>query len=564
MRKGSKYLVVLLALCLVLAITACGKNEEKSDSNGTKSSNDTSATGTDTGSDVVSIDPLGKYDPPINVSTWRVVNQTFKFIDNDTIDDNVWYRAYADTLGINVSNLWVVQDTNGSGAQKINVSIASNSIPDIMEVDPTQFKQLYDADLAEDLTEVYEKYASPLLKFVLESNPSTLKAATLSGKIMALPRAYPAIEHARVLWVRADWLRNLNLPEPKTMEDVFKISEAFATQDPDRNGLRDTFGLGINNTITGGGVADIQGFANGFHAYPGYWVTDNDGKLAYGSILPEMKDALASLAKMYKNGEIDPEFGVKGTAELGKDMASGKIGLEYGQNWNGISPLQAVIDNDPTADWKAYPIVSIDDKPALAATGHASGNFYVVKKGTKHPEAAIKMMNLYVENLFGETQQPLKYQVNEGIEFFKYAIVQAGKQDKNIQIMKEVEKSLASGDTSAMNDEQKMFFGQVQRYSEGDTSGWAGWALYGPEGSLKVLDKYVTENLTKPTQFIGPPTKSQAKIAPILKTMELEKFTKIILGQDTVESFDKFVDDWKKLGGDTWTNEVNEWADSNK
>ena len=53
-------------------------------------------------------------------------------------------------------------------------------------------------------------------------------------------------------------------------------------------------------------------------------------------------------------------------------------------------------------------------------------------------------------------------------------------------------------------------------------------------------------------------------IASTLKTLEIEKFTKIILGHDTVDSFDKFVEDWKKLGGDKITTEVNEWYATTK
>lgn len=40
--------------------------------------------------------------------------------------------------------------------------------------------------------------------------------------------------------------------------------------------------------------------------------------------------------------------------------------------------------------------------------------------------------------------------------------------------------------------------------------------------------------------------------------MEEEVFTKIIMG-DSIDLFDKFVEDWKKLGGDQITKEINEW-----
>lgn len=560
MVKLRKAILMGSLIAAIVFVSACSKTETPSATatEPAKQTNDNSTASND------SNDPLAKYDPPIEMTTWRIVNSTFKFKNGETIDNNVWYKAYKDQLGINVKNIWTVNDTNGSGEQKVNVSIASGDIPDVMEVTPTQFKQLYDAGLAEDLTNAYNKYGSPLLKSIVEMDPNTLKAAYLNGKLMALPNPYPAIEHARVLFVRADWLKNLNLPEPKTMQDVYTISKAFTTMDPDKNGKNDTFGLGINKDITGGGVADIQGFANGFHAYPDYWIKDSSGKIAYGSIQPEMKAVLAKLNEMFKNGELDKEFGVKDTTQLGKDMAAGKIGMEFGQWWNPTSPLQAAVENDPKADWRSYPIVSVDDKPALAATGNPSGNFYVVKKGAKHPEAAVKMMNLYVEKLYGETKELNKYQINDGIELFKYGVVRGGPPNKNLNIMEKVGEALNSKDTSQLNDEMKTFYDMILKFRGGDVKGWTGEALYGPNGSTHILDKYMKEKLTYPTQFFGPPTKSQPKVAPTLKTLQLEKFTKIIMGQDPVDSFDKFVEDWKKLGGDQWTQEVNEWAASNK
>ncbi|TDG00708.1 extracellular solute-binding protein [Paenibacillus piri] len=554
---GNKLKWGIASLICCLAVTAACSNNEPA------APKAASGNGKEAGK-TESADPLGKYDPPIEMTTWRVVNSSFKFTNGETINDNVWYRAYKDLLGINLKNIWTVNDTNGSGDQKINVSIASNDIPDVMEVNPTQFKQLVDADLAEDLTKIYEQTASPLLKSIVEMDPNTLKAAFLNGKLMAMPNPYPAIEHARVLWVRADWLKNVNLPAPKTMQDVYAISKAFATMDPDKNGKNDTFGLAVNKDITTGGIADIQGFANGFHAYPDYWIKDSSGKLAFGSIQPEMKNVLAKLNELYKNGEIDKEFGVKDTTQIGKDAAAGKIGLEFGQWWNPTLPLQSVVDNDPKADWKAYPLVSVDDKPALAATGNPSGNFYVAKKGSKHPEAVIKMMNLYVEKLYGKTQEPTKYQLNDGIEVFKYGAVRGGPPTKNLNIMEKVGEALKTKDTSQLNDEMKSFYESILKFRAGDPKGWTGEALYGPEGSTRILDKYMKEKLTMPTAFFGPPTKSQAKVQQTLKKLQLEKFTKIILGQDPVDSFDKFVDDWKKLGGDQWTQEVNEWAQANK
>lgn len=58
-------------------------------------------------------------------------------------------------------------------------------------------------------------------------------------------------------------------------------------------------------------------------------------------------------------------------------------------------------------------------------------------------------------------------------------------------------------------------------------------------------------------QYLGVPTPGMGKYGPKLSKMEVEAFTKIIIGQQPVDSFDQFVEDWKKNGGEEMTKEVN-------
>ncbi|KHF31042.1 hypothetical protein CM49_06447 [Paenibacillus sp. P1XP2] len=50
----------------------------------------------------------------------------------------------------------------------------------------------------------------------------------------------------------------------------------------------------------------------------------------------------------------------------------------------------------------------------------------------------------------------------------------------------------------------------------------------------------------------------------ILNRKRDEIFLKIIMNQVPIDEFDKFVEEWKKLGGDDITKEVNEWYAKNK
>jgi len=511
-------------------------------------------------------DPLGKYDPPIEITTVRIVNDTYKYAEGDTIDNNVWTRSIQEKLGITVKNNWVVSGDapGGQGEQKMNVSIASGDLPDFIPVNSRQLKQLVEADLLMDLTDVYEQYASPFTKAIMnQDGPNALASATFDGKLMAIPNTGSSMDGTFMLWVRSDWLQKLNLPEPQTMDDVFAISEAFTTRDPDGNGKPDTIGISLNKDLYGG-YAGLEGFMNGFHAYPRQWIKDESGQLVFGSIQPEMKQALAKLQEMYKKGEIDREFGVKDQGKAAEFAAAGRAGMHYGQMWNPLWPLVDNKKNDANAQWQSYPLASVDDKTAQPRVNLAVGTYYAVLKKAKNPEALLKIINLFVETGWGESTTPDNYAehfTKDGVERHKYIPFQAWPARKNLDIHLHLLEAANTGDKSKLNPEEQDNERQISEYlsgKEGTELGWAYERVFGKDGSFKVVDKYVSDNLILPNEFYGAPTPTMVEKDATLQKMELEVFSKIIMG-DPIDNFDKFVSDWKKLGGDAITAEVNEW-----
>jgi len=552
----------------MLFVSACSGTENKETNGGQASAPSSSASGATEPieNSAAPNGPLSKYDPPIEITTVRIVNDTYKYDEGESIDNNVWTRSIKDKLGIAVKNNWVVSGDapGGQGEQKMNVSIASGDLPDFISVNSRQLKQLVEADLLMDLTEVYEQFASPLTKEMMnQDGPNALASATFGGKLMAVPNTTSSMDNTMMLWVRSDWLKKLNLPEPKTMDDVYAISEAFTTQDPDGNGKPDTIGISLNKDLYGG-YAGVDGFLNGFHAYPRQWIQDGSGQLIYGSIQPEMKQALAKLQEMYKKGEIDREFGVKDAGKAAEFAAAGRAGMHFGQMWNPLWPLVDNKKNDGSAEWQSYPLVSVDDRTAQPRTDLAVESYYVVLKNAKNPEALLKIINLFVETGWGETTTPENYAdhfTSGGIERHKYIPFRTWPARKNLDIHLHLLEAANSGDKSKLNPEEQENERQINEYlsgKEGSELGWAYERVFGKDGSFKVVNKYVTENLILSNEFFGAPTSTMVEKDATLQKMELEVFSKIIMG-DSIDNFDKFVSDWKKLGGDAITAEVNEW-----
>jgi len=567
--KVEKRSMLMLTLAAMLTVmTACGSNasNEAGSSAQTKVPTDskpanTEPANTEPATNEAAADPLGKYETPIEVTAVRSVLSTMKFENGDTIDNNGWTKLYEKELGIKLKYLWTVDASQYD--QKLNVMMTTGKLPDIMPVSGVKLKQLYDAGQLEDLSGVLEKYGSEKTKELLNKDGGEgLNSATFKGELVGLPLNPGSTDTAPLLWIRADWLKKLNLPEPKTMDDVLKIAEAFAKQDPDGNKKNDTYGLGIAKELYGF-FAGIEGFANGYHAYPGNWVKDSTGNLVYGSIQPEMKTTLASLQKLYAAGGIDQEYGVKNADVLIQDINSGKVGMLFGVHYMPLL-FQEGKNSDPNMDLRPYRLPSADGTLAKPQSAFSVAEYYVVRKGAKHPEAAVKLLNAF-NNQWPREQYPAEeIGVNGAVEKWQYAPLRGINPAANLDNYQILKQALDASDESVLDKTtgQPFIYKTIKEFQAGDAKGWGYAMVFGPGGSQELLTEYNQNKGFMPNEFLSAPTEVMSQKMASLNKLELEAFTKIIMGSASLDSFDEFVSNWKKLGGDVITQEVADWQAS--
>ncbi|THF76672.1 extracellular solute-binding protein [Cohnella fermenti] len=566
--KSGKCNLLAVTAAAALALSACSNanNEEASPSVAASQPPASSAQAPGAGAPQPD-DPLAKYETPIEVTTVRAVNQSFKYKDGDSIDSNIWTQIFEEQYGIKVKNLWVVDESQYR--QKLNISIASGDIPDFMLVNKEEMLRMNEAGQLEDLTDLLKQYATPYLNELLQQdNGVALSAATIDGKLIGVPQMMVngGVSTSSMLYVRSDWMKKLNLSAPKTIDDVIKIAEAFAKDDPDGNGKPDTYGLGVNKDLYVG-HGSLTGFFNGYQAYPRTWIEGADGELAYGSVQPEMRAALEKLRDLYASGGIDQEFAVKDWSKLSEEVAAGKLGLAYGYVSDGGFIQKASVDNNPNADWAMYPIVSLTGQPVSPQLNDTASNFYVVKKGSKHPEAMIKLADIYLKHYYETNYAPDPNPFISGADGVypgKYQPVTIDPLNVNLDAFRLVQDALAKGDGSQLGFPASVHYDRLSKFAEGDKTMWFSNAVFGAKGSYSVIDYYDKNKLGVYSKFQGAATTTMAEKGASLDKLEAETFTKIIMGESPIGDFDKYVEDWKKLGGDDITKEVNAWYASRK
>jgi putative aldouronate transport system substrate-binding protein len=469
----------------------------------------------------------------------------------------MWTQEVKDKLGIDVKYDWTTDDTQYK--TKLNVTIASGDIPDFFVAPSDVLMQLAKNGKLADIGDVYEKFASNDLKATRDAFPEGFESAKIDGKLMALSdQGYGLISMPNVVWIRDDWMKKLNLSAPKSMSDLIKMAETFTAEKPD--GQKDTYGISVTKGLYGS-INSITGIANGYHAYPQIWVKDASGKIAYGSIQPEMKKLLGDMQGWFDKGILSKEFGVKDTNKVNEDIVSGKVGIMFGANWGGMFPIADLVKKDPNKIFKPYAIPSADDKQVMLQSTWPVNSYYVISKACKNPEAVIKMANLYNKYSYHSSSDiKQKFIVSANAEeYFTLSPVYTTDPTVDYNAHVNISDAINKKDGSKLSDNEKEKYDLAIKWAEKkDPAGYGAYYQISSEGAYGVLKKFVDNKQVLLTAIHGADTPIYAQKKATLDKMELDTFTKIIMGAAPISEFDKFVDNWNNLGGKDATKEVND------
>lgn len=502
----------------------------------------------------------GKYTSAVTITQAINADAAQKFGEGQSYDKNVWTDLIEERLGIKLTVAWSADNGTGAYGNKMNMSIASKDMPDLFTVFPDGYAQAKAAGVLADMTDVLDKYASPRLKKLLEENAEVVEACKEDGKLYGIPSIGDASLTSSQLWIRQDWLKKVGLEAPKTWEDVVAIARAFTNDDPDGNGQKDTYGIGLQNGLWWGGAGSFEGFATAFHAFGGEnWVTTAENRIEFGGVQPEMKEALRAANAMFAEGLIDPEFSVKNLDKIVEDIYNNKIGMFFGENYAGYWPLQTLVDQNPEAIFLPYSMVSADDQPAMAGTRWPVSQFYCVSSSCKNPEAAVLIANLYLEMVNDDSTQEMidTYEYAGDVSAYMLCPVRLsapGFEFRCYQAMVAAD----NGDKSQLTNKMMANYDSVKAYENGDTSKYGYWSQLGPKGSVAVVQNYIDQDRLVLTSLHGSIPEAQAGVDTSLKQMQTERYVKIITGDLPVDAFDQFVTDYYAAGGDKLTEAVNE------
>lgn len=517
--------------------------------------------------ELASTTPFEKYPERITYTLGKEISTNNSNMPaGDTYEDNAYTRYLLEKL--NIQNVNEFESMGDKYNTEVSMSIAMSDIPDIMVVNNfSDVALMYKMGLLADLTESYENCASDNIKQMYESyGDELLDSVTFEGKIIAIPETNIA-EGPSLLWLRKDWMDDLGLEEPSTLEDVEYIISKFIEDDSNRVGLVTNSSLCGESGYSSQYMTDIV-FAN-FGAYPKQWIQKEDGSIVYGSIQPEAKEALRYLNSWYDKGILDRDFLFRSSSDIIGLIESGRCGSFFGPWWSTNNPLLNMVEEDKSIEWKPYLISTNDDGITVyPSTSPTNYKYVVVSKDFEHPELAWKIISV----LFDYARYEDKENATELGEYDKNAVdptarplvINVDYKDA-LKISYENISGALNGekDIEDINQLERSYVEQCQEYLDsGENYTPQQWAAY--ESRITACSLIASDSVVEIDSLYFTSTTTMETSWWRLKELESNVYLRIITGQVSVDFFDKFVQEWENLGGTTILKEVEETINRNK
>ena len=385
MKRGLWQAIGLIML-LSLVIVGCSKAEEKEAQPSSQPSS-TSSTATQPA------DPEKKEE--ISVSIYDRGNIP---AEEGTPVKNRWTEWINENAPVKVNFVAVPRWEED---QKYNTLLASGDVPDlIFNWSPHLRSRLYSQNLLLPLDELIDQHSTEYKK-VLDSYPAMKTLGTRDdGKLYQLG-GVGRMEPSVAMWIRADWLKKLELEVPTTTEELFDVMKAFVERDPDGNNVKDTYGFHLS-FIGGKLVENMFGSDNGI----GWYLED-------GQYIHDWERSAAAAdckKRMYDAGLIDKDYLTDQNGEKAQqDFVNGKLGI-FGAlgvaQARGFQVYEALKSNDPSAEIIAIELPRSEFGQFSAEVEPPYFVSAVIYSQTKKSEAVMK----YIDFLLQEsTQRTLKY-----------------------------------------------------------------------------------------------------------------------------------------------------------
>jgi len=400
--RKSFVLIMTITLALALVLSAC--------SSGNKG-NDPASQGA---SPAASGQSPTANEPPAEISIMTVDN---RYIEKNFDQDLPVFKEIEKNLNVKLS--WQLMPSAGfEDAVKIKLS-AGVDMPDIFASWTQNPEELGKNGAVIALSDYFDT-TMPNVKKAIESNP-VLKSAVTSpdGKVYFLPSVD---QPWRAGWlIRQDWLDELGLEVPDTIDEFYNVLKAFKERDPNGNGKPDEVPL-AQNFLNYTWFYMMHAFGINTAQPWDYLGKDENGNFYPYLTRPEFKETMAFLSKLYQEKLLNQDIlNVSAEAYL-KMITENRVGVVF----DGMTPdfLAKIKEANPGVEPK-WTVMLPPQGPRgdRGVRSYSSlDGMYFISKNAKNIEAATR----FIDYIFADPEG--SDLVNWGVEGLSYTVVNGEKE----------------------------------------------------------------------------------------------------------------------------------------
>ena len=398
--KKKVLLLMASLMAFVLVLAACGGNDGSTDignDNVENGNNIADAQETNNGEEGLDWDP----DSHLEI-TWMTILHTANPPSNNV------YSLIEEATNTSIDWIWI-PDANRN--ERITTALASQELATIVtftDLQNTSVRNAMEVGIFWELTPFIDQF--PNLSQISNARRTS---ASIEGRLYGIPLERWATR--RGFTMRQDWLDNLGLDVPTTMDELFDTAYAFTHNDPNGTGANNTFGFIGRTAWIDMSFANTLAFMGG----PNRWRIEADGSFTHAYETEEWIENMLWWRRVVDYGLINPDFLVTATADQNQLFAQG-VGGMY-PNLTNIGMLRDLAEGLHDDDFALVPVNRISNGDGvyrvIGEGANGVGGIFSIPSSEVQTEAELMRVLSFIDRLFDEDIHMLLTGGVEGVHY---------------------------------------------------------------------------------------------------------------------------------------------------
>jgi putative aldouronate transport system substrate-binding protein len=256
--------------------------------------------------------------------------------------DEPFAKAWMEQTGVEIE---FMHPPTGQIKEQFSLILADGNLPDMMEYNwladyPGGPEKAIKEGVILPLNDIFEQYCPNITKYLAENPEIDKMIKTDDGNYYAFPfvRGDLRLCNTIGLMLRGDWLEELGLEVPTTIDEWHTVLTAFK-----ENGVQSPYSPEYTRTD----LMNADPFMAAFGICKNFYI-DDDEKVQYGGVQEGYRQYLETMAQWYKEGLIDADLATLKFDQVNAKMTNGTAGASLGFAGSYMGTwINAVVADDP-------------------------------------------------------------------------------------------------------------------------------------------------------------------------------------------------------------------------